>query len=348
MNTKPRKHVIRSWWLVIGAVVIGVIVGEIAYWTLHGTLTNDRDNAHESRPTTTAPFKTHVVATIPVGRGPEGIALDPQSRRLYTANNDDNTVSVINTETKTVTATIAVGQMPRRLALDPSTETLYATNTAGKSVSVIDTRTNTVTATIPLDSMPFGAAVDGGTHRLYVAAGNVIVIDTTTRTVTKSLPPDDPFEMAVDPGTATLYVGSAMSPGAVSVIDTVAGSAIRTIPTSDTPWALAVDRGTHTAYFTYGADTGTVLTMIDAHTRGTVEILVGGRGSQGIAVDPGNHNVYVTTGNTVAVVDPSARKVIGTVQVGQNPYGPVLDPGTHTLYTANGRDNTVSVVYLTQ
>jgi YVTN family beta-propeller protein len=53
-----------------------------------------------------------VVATIAVGIEASGVAVTPDSNKVYVVNTRDNTVSVIVTETNTVTATIPVGSNP--------------------------------------------------------------------------------------------------------------------------------------------------------------------------------------------------------------------------------------------
>jgi YVTN family beta-propeller protein len=53
-----------------------------------------------------------VVATIAVGIEASGVAVTPDSNKIYVVNTRDNTVSVIVTETNTVTATIPVGSNP--------------------------------------------------------------------------------------------------------------------------------------------------------------------------------------------------------------------------------------------
>ena len=60
-----------------------------------------------------------VTATIPVGAVPDGVAVDPAAGTVYVANDDDNTVSVIDAATNTVTATIPVGADPDAVAADP-------------------------------------------------------------------------------------------------------------------------------------------------------------------------------------------------------------------------------------
>jgi YVTN family beta-propeller protein len=61
-----------------------------------------------------------VVATIPVGVGPDGAAITPDGTRAYVTNDDSDTVSVIDTTTNTVVATIPVGVGPVAVAITPA------------------------------------------------------------------------------------------------------------------------------------------------------------------------------------------------------------------------------------
>ena len=53
-----------------------------------------------------------VTTTIAVGGRPRGVSVSPDSSKVYVANSDDDTVSVINTATNAVTTTVAVGNAP--------------------------------------------------------------------------------------------------------------------------------------------------------------------------------------------------------------------------------------------
>jgi YVTN family beta-propeller protein len=64
-----------------------------------------------------------VTATVPVGTGPWGVAVDPGTHTVYVTNISDNTVSVIDGSTRTVTAAVPVGKHPRGVAVDPGTHT---------------------------------------------------------------------------------------------------------------------------------------------------------------------------------------------------------------------------------
>jgi len=100
-----------------------------------------------------------VVATVPVGTNPEGVAITPDGTRAYVANNGSGTVSLIDTASNTVVATVQVGTNPEGVAITPDGTRAYVANMGGGTVSVIDTATNTVVATVPVDRGPFGVAI---------------------------------------------------------------------------------------------------------------------------------------------------------------------------------------------
>ena len=113
-----------------------------------------------------------VVATIPVGNGPIGVAVTPDGTHAYVVNLEDGTVSVVATATNSVVATITVGIEPTGVAITPDGTHVYVTNVAEDTVSVIATASNTVAATVPVGIEPFGVAITPNGAFAYVT-GNV-------------------------------------------------------------------------------------------------------------------------------------------------------------------------------
>ena len=71
---------------------------------------------------------THaVVATVPVGSGPTGVAVTPDGSFIYVTNGNDNNVSVISAATNTVVATVPVGTFPTGIAITPTGAFAYVT-----------------------------------------------------------------------------------------------------------------------------------------------------------------------------------------------------------------------------
>ena len=68
----------------------------------------------------------NVVSSIGVGLDPLGVAVNPTTNRVYVANGNSNTVSVIDGATNTLVATVPVQSAPETLAVNPSTNRIYA------------------------------------------------------------------------------------------------------------------------------------------------------------------------------------------------------------------------------
>lgn len=123
------------------------------------------------------------VATVTVGRSPQGLAVSPDGKFLYVANNGAGTVSIVNASTLAVKAVVAVGSAPRNIAVSPDGSTLYVTNYNSGTVSVIDAALMKVTHTVPAGVNPHGIAVDSSGRRFYVAnysSNSLSIIDAVT------------------------------------------------------------------------------------------------------------------------------------------------------------------------
>lgn len=90
----------------------------------------------------------HVVATLPIGAGVDGAAYDSKLRRIYTANGDSGTMTVIHQDTPdkyTVLEDVPTKPGGHTLVVDPATHRIYVV--AGGDVLVFD-------AVIPGKSAP--------------------------------------------------------------------------------------------------------------------------------------------------------------------------------------------------
>jgi len=86
-----------------------------------------------------------VIATIPVGTNPFGVAVNELKKRVYVSDDYDNTISVIDTDSYTVVATIPIDNIPTGLATNSEGTRVYAAYNRinGTSLAVIDTSNNT-------------------------------------------------------------------------------------------------------------------------------------------------------------------------------------------------------------
>jgi YVTN family beta-propeller protein len=304
-----------------------------------------------------------LTATIGVGYGPDGMAVDPAAGTVYVTNAGtgssetgtagDGTVSVIDAATNKVKTTIAVGTKPDAVAADPAAGTIYVSNSDpdnSGSVSVINAATNKVTTTIGVGYHPDGVAADPATGTVYVANtydNTVSVINTVTNKVKTTITVGPyPDSVAADPATGTVYVAN-LGANTVSVIDAATNKVKTTITVGSGPDSVAADPATGTVYVAGGAGT---LSVIDVATnKVTATIPVSPDAGATVAVDPAAGIVYSATGSTdgsdsvVYVIDAATNTITTTIPTGPNPFRLAVDPVTHALYVANLEEETVSV-----
>lgn len=116
------------------------------------------------------------IIRIPVGSQPNKILLSPDQKRLYVANGNSDTISVIDTNGNTVVETISLsrpnykykGASPNSLALSSDERSLYVTLAGENAVAVVDLRPGRVVGRIPTGWYPNSVSVSRDGQTLYV------------------------------------------------------------------------------------------------------------------------------------------------------------------------------------
>lgn len=326
----------------VGAAVVIVLLG------------NDvPDPAPPSTPDVpSAPNNT--INTIQVGRDPRAIAISPDGRYLYISNQSSSAMSVVDTDTDTVTATIPVGATPFGVAVSPDGRRVYVANDGQGNVAVIDTATNTVIATSESgDNRAIAVAVNPNGRRVYVTtySGNVVsVIDTARNTVIASIPVVGPSRLAVTPDGRHLYVSSTddSGRGSTAVVDITTNRVTTTIPAGGDEVSMAPDG--HHAYVIGNGDGGaSTLSVIDTGTNAVISTISAGYYSYDLAVSTDGRRIYAIDGGygNLLVIDTAANTVVATIPV-PNPEAIALSPDGQRAYVVNdgdpGNPGTVSVI----
>jgi YVTN family beta-propeller protein len=260
-----------------------------------------------------------VVATIGVGLGPAGVAVNLAGTRVFVSNLVSNNLSVIDTATNAVIATTPVGASPGGVAVNALGTRVYVANADSNSISVIDTATNAVVATVAVGMYPIGVAVSPTGSRIYVAnsdSNSISVIDAATNAVVATIAlSSSPQAIAVDPAGARLYVTT----DSVSVIDTATNSAVGAIVVGTSPAGIAVNSAGTRVYVANG-DSNNV-SVIDTATNTVVASVTVGATPVGLAVNRSGTRVYVANfgSNNVSVLDATTNNVIATIVVGLSP-----------------------------
>lgn len=164
------------------------------------------------------------------------MALSPNGQRLFTANRDPGTVSIIDTEAAVTLVEISVGREPRSVSVDPTRPRIYVTNFADASFSVVDIAQGRTVATVATAHEPYGIVVSPDGEALYVSAAGADVVqefELTTLSLVRSLPVEpNPRGLAVAASGRALYVTHFLS-GRVSAIDLDSGGVTALISTGD-------------------------------------------------------------------------------------------------------------------
>jgi YVTN family beta-propeller protein/VCBS repeat-containing protein len=160
--------------------------------TVSGRVTIDsRTGAFTYTPLTRADTVTAVITGF---QSPSAVAFSPDGQRAYVSDSKANSVSVIDTATRTVVGTIGGLTKPTDLAVAPDGKHMYVVSTG--TVSIVDTATNAVTDTIAgLYSRPgYGAepryvefSPDGTIAYVVNSYDAISVVDTESNAVTAKI-----------------------------------------------------------------------------------------------------------------------------------------------------------------
>jgi YVTN family beta-propeller protein len=127
-----------------------------------------------------------IIADEPFLFVPSSIAISPSGDSVYVANQVNNTVSVIDNNTLSVTDNIRIGDRPISIAISPSGDSVYVANANNNSVSVIDTLSNNVTDNIRVGDRPVSIAISPSGDSVYVAnsdSDTISIIDPVSNRV---------------------------------------------------------------------------------------------------------------------------------------------------------------------
>ncbi|MGZ3831922.1 MAG: beta-propeller fold lactonase family protein [Mucilaginibacter sp.] len=262
-----------------------------------------------------------VVATIPVGLSPFGVAVTPDATKVFVTNFEGNTVSVINTATNSVSATITVPAQPRGIAMSPDGSRVYVISGVTSSMAVINTATNTVISTIAVGSNPNGAIVSADGSRVYVTSllSGISVFDTATLTLAGTIyAGSTPFSMVVNPNGSWLYIANANS-NSVSVINTTTNAVAATIPVGTNPFASSISPDGNRLYVTNQNSNN--VSVINTTTNAVIATIPVGSSPRGISVSPDGSQLYVTNINSfnISVISTATNTVTATLSINGDP-----------------------------
>jgi len=277
------------------------------------------------------------------GISPNGIVVNPTSRRAYAVNTAAGAVTVLD-DASNLRSTIKVGTTPEAIAVNPVTNKVYVANSGSGDVSVIDGVTNRVVATVKVGDLPDAIAVNPVTNKVYVSrtfSNSMTVIDGTTNAAGTLKIGVQADAIALNPATNRLYLTSYESDN-VTVLDGVTDSATR-VTAGPHLWGIAANSLANKIYLA-GAGSSNV-TVLDGRTNARTVVPTGDIPCA-LTVDSSSGRLYAANyaSNTVTVIDGASNSVVATVSAGSRPQALGVDSNIHKVYVANTHDNTVTVI----
>ena len=276
-----------------------------------------------------------LVATVPIGPNPSGVAVNMSTNTVYVSDIDYNTVTVVNGATNTTT-TIQTGGTNGLggLAVNETTNTIYVLKSGlfgnTPSLIVINGATGTISTTISVPSISGQIAVNPVTNQIYVSTWggpdgpyNVVVIDGTTNAVTATISiPRQLGDIVVDSTRNVIYALNVTEPGnaEISVIDGTTNAITATIPVGYNDGELELNATTNTLYVP--DNHGSQLYVIDGATdtvRTTVPLPEVSTVPHTVAVNTATNTVYVAgqvnSAPVVQVLNGATNAVTATISV---------------------------------
>jgi YVTN family beta-propeller protein len=235
--------------------------------------------------------KTLSLGTILRGpQDPEQTSVSRDGTRLYIANEDKGTASVLEIASGKTIAEFRVGGEPEGVITSPDGRFVYVTSEEDNQVSVIDTAANQVIKRFRVGPRPRDSAFLPDSSRAYVTSENgasISVVDTKSHTVMETIKLTGenvrPMGALVSPDGQRLYVTTGRG-GTVVAIETKTNKPVGSVAVGTRPW--------------------------------------------GLALSPDGARLYTANGpsNDVSVVETTTLTVLTKAPVGQSPWGVAIVP----------------------
>jgi YVTN family beta-propeller protein len=277
----------------------------------------------------------------------------PMTELAYVTNRDSQTISVIDTATKTVIDTISVGNLIKAIAITPDGKKAYVGGTA--SFLVIDIPSKTVIDKVNIGgtASPYTVAVTPNGKQAYMTGhGKVSIVDTETDDIVKIISVGNyNHAIAISPDGTQAYV---THDGSVSIIDTVKQEVIATITVGEFTRAPDEVAFTPDGKQAYVAEQGKI-SIIDTAKKEIVATLDIGKlfSPSGVVFTPDGKRAYVAKWDTkskripsyeVAVINTATYQIVKTITIDKKPLGIAITSDGKEVYVTIPDRDAVSVI----
>ena len=283
----------------------------------------------------------------------------PKTLRVYVANTDGASISVIDPEKNVTVGEIPVSKNPHAVLISPDKTRFYVPSETQDVLDVVDRATSKMIAKIPLGRRPNNLAITPDGRRVYVCIRGeswVTVVDTQTLKAVKNIPVGDgPHNVYALPDGKHM-LAAAMEAQKLTVINTTTDTPEYEIPMPGVPRPVAFDAAARQLFIQISNLHGFL--VMDFAARKIVDKvllpdapkdarpLIPQTFSHGIAVAPDGRTLWVNSllDNSVSVFSLPDRKRLATIPVGRGPDWMTFLPDGSRCYVSNAGSNSVSVI----
>lgn len=276
----------------------------------------------------------------------------PRSGSVWVADEGNDSISVIDAATNTVTMTLTGIKGPHNIQVSRDSSVVYAVSSAGVVVA-IDPTTYRVNATAPTGPHP-AHVIEAPNGKVYVTNsgdGTVSVYQAAGLSPAGRITLDGmPHGLRAAAEGSVIVVANTMD-GAVDLIDPATDKYIGAVPVGSSPAQVAVRADGKYAYT--GVSDPPAVVKVDLSQRkvvgsasvpsAPVQLYLTPDGSEVISADQGKKDA---PGHTLSIIGTKEMTTRSTVTTGAGPHGVVIDDSGKWAWVTNSFDNTVTAVDL--
>lgn len=274
---------------------------------------------------------------------------------LWVTNEKDDTISVIDLETLTVTRTLETGERPRGITFSKDHSVVYICASDSDAVQVMDPDTGTILYDLPSGEDPEQFVLHPDDRHLYIANEDdaiTTVVDTQSRTVVAQIDVGiEPEGMAVSPD-GKIAITTSETTNMAHWIDTETQKLFaNTLVDSRPRHAEFVKDGSE---LWVSSEIGGTITVFDVPTqteKAKIEFAVKGVHPDrvqpvGFELTQGDTHAFVALGpaNHLAVVNADTYEVEDYILVGRRVWHMEFNADKSKVFTTNGVSGDVTMV----
>lgn len=265
-----------------------------------------------------------VVATVPSGPAPAGVAVLPGRGEVAVAHAGDGSIGLIDIATRREVARIAAGAGTVGVAASADGRRLFAADWHGQALVVIDPATRQVLRRVPLGRAPAGLAVQADGRHVWVAERDddrVALVDAEAGTLLARIGVGagaHPFALLLDEPRGRLLV-LGVQDSRLSVIDLARRELLRQLPTGRAPYAAVLADAGRRLHVSSQQDDR--IDVFDADTLAPLGTVGDLAWPEGLDAHGGEVWAVSWMDDAVVALDAASGRLLARIPVGRNPRG---------------------------